>query len=65
VLINVGNYGRVATKVDGQARKTYRKNLYAYDSEIEVLKKVVALGTQCNYQTIPDEMAEDLENVLN
>jgi PTS system mannose-specific IIB component len=64
-LINVGNYGRVASKKGIETRKTYRKNLYAYDTEIEVLKKVVATGIKCNYQTVPDDAPEDLLKVIS
>lgn len=63
-LVNVGNYGRVASKVNGEERKTYRRNLYAYDSEVAVLKKVIATGIKCVYQTIPDDAPEDLAKVL-
>lgn len=64
-LINVGNYGRVASKVDSVPRKPYRKNLYAYDEEVSVLKKVMETGIKCNYQTVPDDVPEALEKVLN
>ncbi|MFT4006497.1 MAG: PTS sugar transporter subunit IIB [Lacrimispora sp.] len=64
-LINVGNYGRVASKVDAEPRKPYRKNLYAYDEEVSVLKKVMETGIKCNYQTVPDDVPEALEKVLN
>ncbi len=64
-LINVGNYGRVASKVDGDSRKPYRKNLYAYDEEVSTLKRVMKTGIKCNYQTIPDDVPETLEKVLN
>ena len=33
--INVGNYGRIAPKHGTEARKTYTKNLYAYEDEVE------------------------------
>lgn len=64
-LVNVGNYGRVASKIGTETRKAYRKNLYAYESEAEVLKKVIATGIKCNYQTVPDDMPEDLAKVLS
>lgn len=50
--INVGNYGRVAPKHGTEARKTYTKNLYAYEDEVEVLRQVMATGIPCNVQTI-------------
>jgi PTS system mannose-specific IIB component len=64
-LVNVGNYGRVAPKANGEPRKTYRKNLYAYDNEIMDLKKVVETGIKCNYQTVPDDTPEELLKVLS
>lgn len=64
-LVNVGNYGRVAPKADGEQRKTYRKNLYAYDNEIMDLKKVVETGIKCNYQTVPDDTPEELSKVIS
>lgn len=42
--INVGNYGRIAPKHGTEARKTYTKNLYAYEDEVEVLRQVMATG---------------------
>ncbi len=64
-LVNVGNYGRIAPRQGELMRKSYRSNLYAYDNEVEVLKKVIATGIKCNYQTIPDDTPDDLEKVLN
>ncbi len=64
-LVNVGNYGRVASKIGAESRKACRKNLYVYESEAEVLKKVIAMGVKCNYQTIPDDVPEDLAKVLS
>ena len=64
-LVNIGNYGRVASKEDGEPRKTYRKNLYAYESEAMELRKVAETGIKCNYQTVPDDTPEDLLNVLS
>ena len=63
-LVNIGNYGRIASKQGDEVRKTYRKNLYAYDSEVEVLKKVIDTGINCVYQTIPDESPESLKSAL-
>ncbi len=62
--VNVGNYGRIAPKVNGEARTTYRPNLYLYDDEKETLKKVLALGNKTIYQTTPEETAEPLEKAL-
>lgn len=63
-LVNVGNYGRIAPKQGNEPRKTYRRNLYAYDDEVEIFKKVIATGIECNYQTTPDENPESLKNAL-
>lgn len=62
--INVGNYGRIAPRRGSEIRKTYHKNLYAYDDEVEILKEVVATGIPCNIQTIPDEAPIDLGRAL-
>ena len=62
--INVGNYGRVAPKHGTEARKTYTKNLYAYEDEVEVLRQVMATGIPCNVQTIPDDVPQELSKVL-
>ena len=63
-LVNVGNYGRVAPKKEGEARKTYQKNLYLYPEEAEVLQEIIATGLNCNYQTVPDETAMDLVRAI-
>ncbi len=63
-FVNVGNYGRVAAKHGTQPRKTYGSNLYAYDEEAEILKKVIDTGVKCIYQTTPDDAPEELAKVL-
>lgn len=63
-LINIGNYGRVAGRKGDEPRKTYRANLYVYEEEAAVLKQIIATGIPCNYQTIPDDMPEELGKVL-
>lgn len=62
--INVGNYGRIAPKHGEEPRKTYTKNLYAYDEEVEILKEVMATGIPCNVQTIPDDIPQELSKVI-
>ena len=62
--LNIGNYGRVASKMGTQPRKTYRPNLYAYDSEVEIFKKILDLGVKCYYQTTPDEAQENLAKIF-
>ena len=63
-LVNVGNYGRIASKKGDEPRKTYRRNLYAYPDEVEILKKVINTGIECIYQTTPEEAPESLKNAL-
>ena len=60
----MGNYGRIAPKRGTEMRKTYTKNLYAYDDEAAVLKQVLATGIPCNVQTIPDDVPQELSKVL-
>ena len=62
--IIVGNYGRVAPKHDGEVRKTFGSNLYAYDDEVEDFKKTLTYNIPCVYQTTPEDPAEDLKKVL-
>ena len=64
-LVDIGNYGRIAMKrADGAARDTYRRNLYLYPEEKDVLAKVLNYGVECIYQTVPEEAAEQLDKVL-
>lgn len=62
--VNIGNYGRIAPKKNGEERKTYTKNLYFYPEEVETLHKVKELGYDAFYQTIPDDPAESIEGIL-
>lgn len=62
--VNIGNYGRVASKMGTEPRKTYKPNLYAYDSEVEIFKKVIDRGIKCSYQTIPDDAPENLAKIF-
>lgn len=64
-LVNVGNYGRVATKKNNLVRKTYAPNLYLYPQEVEIFNEVVDSGIKCNYQTIPDDAPQDLKKVIS
>jgi PTS system mannose-specific IIB component len=63
--INVGNYGRIAAKKNGEVRRTYGENLYLYPEEAEQLKKAAAMGITAVYQTTPEDPAEPLEKVLD
>lgn len=62
--VNVGNYGRVAPKRAGRARRALDANLYADEEEVAVLAQVVATGVPCVLQTIPDDVPKDLSEVL-
>lgn len=63
-LVNIGNYGRIASKINDESRKTYGSNLYAYASEVEILKKVIAFGVETIYQTTPEDAPEKLSKLL-
>ena len=63
--VNIGNYGRIAPKVNGETRTEYRLNLYLYEDEKETLKKVLELGLRTVYQVTPDDAAESLDKILN
>lgn len=63
-LINIGNYGRIAPKQGLEQRKTYGANLYAYDNEVEIFKKVLSYGIETVYQTTPENTPENLAKVL-
>ena len=45
-------------------RKTYGANLYAYDNEVELFKKVLAYGVETIYQTTPETTPEPLAKAL-
>lgn len=64
-LVNIGNYGRIAPKQNEEQRKTYGANLYAYPDEVEVFKKILALGVDTVYQTTPENAPEPLKKVLD
>lgn len=63
--INIGNYGRIAAKREGQDRKTYEPNLYLYEDEAADLKKVSGYGIEAVYQTTPEDVPEPLDKVLS
>ena len=63
--VNVGNYGRIASKEGTNVRKTYRPNFYAYDSEMKIFKKIIDHGVNCYYQTTPEDPQENMERFLN
>lgn len=63
--INIGNYGRIAAKRNGEERKTYGANLYLYEDEAEDLKKVCEYGIEAVYQTTPEDVPEPLDKVLS
>ena len=63
-VVNVGNYGRIAPKHGTEMRKTYGPNLYAYDDEVEIFKKVISYGAETIYRTTPEDAPEPLAKVL-
>lgn len=63
-LINIGNYGRIAPKKGMEMRKTYGANLYAYDDEVKIFKKILDHGIETIYQTTPEDTPEPLAKVL-
>lgn len=63
--INIGNYGRITAKRNGEERKTYGANLYLYEDEAEDLKKVSEYGIEAVYQTTPEDVPEPLDKVLS
>ncbi len=62
--VNVGNFGRVAKKNKDAIRKTYRNNLYLYDSEVVVMKQIMKTGAECIYQVTPEDKPEPLNKIL-
>lgn len=62
--INVGNYGRVAPEKPAMPRKAYGNNIFCDDEEIEEFRALINTGLKCEYQTTPEEPAEDLAKVL-
>ena len=62
--VNIGNYGRVAPRQGTEIRKTYRSNLYLYDSEALVIKQILKTGVECIYQTTPEDKPEQLEKII-
>lgn len=63
-LVNIGNYGRIAPKVDGKERKAYRSNLYAYPQEVDLLKTITSKANKVVYQTVPDDTPEEILTII-
>lgn len=63
-LINVGNYGRIASKQGNENRKSYGSNLYLYEAELEILQKVLSFNIETIYQTTPEDVPEALKKVI-
>ena len=63
-VVNVGNYGRIAPKHGTEMRKMYGANLYAYEDEVEIFKKVIGYGVETIYQTTPEDAPEKLAKML-
>ena len=67
--VNIGNYGRVASRRGDELRHTYAANLYAYPDEAETFKKIYELSkekgiTEIVYQTTPENVPEDLKKLM-
>lgn len=62
--VNIGNYGRVASRIGVEPRKTFRSNLYLYDSEISVVKQILETGVECVYQTTPEDKPESINKII-
>jgi len=62
--VNVGNFGRVAARIGADPRKTYRSNLYLYDSEVFILKQILETGVECVYQTTPEDNPESINKII-
>jgi len=62
--VNVGNFGRVAARIGVDPRKTYRSNLYLYDSEVFILKQILETGVECVYQTTPEDNPESINKII-
>lgn len=62
--VNIGNYGRIAKKENGMARKRYQQNLYLYDNEADILSQCVIPEVKIQYQTMPDDSPVSLMKLL-
>ncbi len=62
--VNIGNYGRVAPKDGTAQRNKFGLNLYMYDSEVLIIKKILETGVECFYQVTPDAKSEPLQKIL-
>jgi PTS system mannose-specific IIB component len=63
--VNIGNFGRAAPSEGTLTRKTFRTNLYMYDSEVLVIKKILDSGIECVFQIIPDDKPEPMKKIIN
>ncbi len=60
--VNVGNFGRVG--FDKAQRKEYTSCLYANDQEVEIFKKIMATGIECECRILPSDVKTSLASVL-
>ena len=60
--VNVGNFGRVG--FDKANRKEYTSCLYANDEEVEIFKKIMATGVECECRILTTDMKVSLASVL-
>lgn len=62
--VDIGNYGRVASRDGTEFRKEYRNNLYLYEKEVNLLREIVNTGVECVYQTTPEDAPEPIKNII-
>lgn len=62
--VNIGSFGRIASRRGTEARKRYALDLYLYDDEADVLRQCLKYTDKAVYQVMPDYAPEDLEKVL-
>ena len=63
--INIGNYGRLATQLGTDERKSFGQHLYADSYEIDLFKQILEHSIPTVYQVTPDDAALPLKDVLN
>ncbi|MCH1942314.1 PTS system mannose/fructose/N-acetylgalactosamine-transporter subunit IIB [Holdemania massiliensis] len=62
--LNIGNYGRMAPSNPGLTRQAYSADIFLDEIEIEKVKKIMALPLRCECQTIPENPAVPLADLL-
>jgi Phosphotransferase system, mannose/fructose/N-acetylgalactosamine-specific component IIB len=62
--INIGNYGRLATQLGTDERKSFGHHLYADSYEIELFRKIISYSILTVFQITPDDVATPLSEIL-